>query len=101
MSDDLISREAIIKILEKDLETGDEAIPISWLIVWLKMQPSANAVDPTKSLKHYLEFETQRTTEWLKDKSSPMYDGVCVGNKEAKELQEKHIKFCQRLLEML
>ena len=98
MSGDLISREAIIELLEKDLETGDESVPISWLIVWLKMQPR---VTPEEALKHYLECEIQITTERLKDKFNPMYDGVCVGSKEAKELQEKHIKFCQRLLGML
>lgn len=43
MSGDLISREAIINILQKDLKTGDDTVTISWLKTWLEMQPTVDA----------------------------------------------------------
>ena len=54
-----------------------------------------------EELKHFLEVEIELTSERLKDKSNPAYDGVCVGAKEAEKLKENHIKFCQRLLAMI
>ena len=52
-------------------------------------------------LRHWLEFEIQRTAEWMENKENPVYDGVYVGSKEAQLLQERHIKFCERLLKMI
>lgn len=52
-------------------------------------------------LEHFLEVEIQLTTERLKDKSNPCYDGVCVGSTEAAELKKKHIKFCKQLLSII
>jgi hypothetical protein len=37
----------------------------------------------------------------MEDKENPVYDGVYVGSKEAQMLQERHIKFCERLLKMI
>lgn len=64
--------------------------------------PPQESEDPRIiGLKHWLEFEIQRTAEWMEDKENPVYDGVYVGSKEAKLLQERHIKFCERLLKMI
>lgn len=43
MNDDLISRKDIIKILEKDLQTGDDTVTLSWLKTWLEMQPAVES----------------------------------------------------------
>lgn len=54
-----------------------------------------------EELRHFLEFEIQRTVEWMEDKENPAYDGVDVGRNEAQLLRERHIKFCERLLKMI
>lgn len=54
-----------------------------------------------EEVKHFLEFEIERTREWQKDPLNPFYDGVCVGLKKARILRRAHIRFCERLLEML
>lgn len=64
-------------------------------------QPQESEDPRISGLRHWLEFEVQRTAEWMEDKENPVYDGVYVGSKEAKLLQERHIKFCERLLKMI
>ena len=54
-----------------------------------------------EELKHFLECEIDITSERLKDKSNPCFNGVVVGAKEAHRLKELHIKFCQHMLAML
>lgn len=54
-----------------------------------------------EELRHFLEVEIEITSERLKDKSNPCYDGVAVGVKEAQKLREHHIRFCEHLLAMI
>lgn len=96
MSGDLISREALIKKIFPYGMPDDGNYPINAKAVRRAIEEA-----PESNLRHWLESEIRITTERLQDKSNPMYDGVCVGNDEAKELQKRHIKFCERLLKMI
>lgn len=49
-------------------------------------------------IKEFLEDEI----EIVKNRDdSPFYDGVCVGMENSKELNGKHILFCEKLLRMI
>lgn len=58
-------------------------------------------VDKVAELEHFLRVEVQQTALRQEDKFNPFYDGVCVGCTEAAKLGDNHMKFCQRLLEIL
>lgn len=57
MKGDLISRSAIIDILERDLQSGDDTITLSWLKTWLEMQETVDAAEVLhgrwKKIAHY------------------------------------------------
>ena len=96
MNGDLISREALIKkIFPYGMpDNGNYSINAKAVREAIEKAPDCD-------LKHWLECEIQITAQRLDDKTNPMYDGVYVGSKEAKELQEKHIKFCEHILKMI
>ena len=52
-------------------------------------------------VKHFLEYEIERTNRWLEDTLSPVFNGVEVGAKNAVKLKKKHIEFCEQILAIL
>lgn len=66
-----------------------------------EVDPLTVELSTHEELRHFLEFEIEQTTEWLKDKSNPRFNGVAVGIKEAHRLKELHIRFCQHMLAMM
>lgn len=48
---------------------------------------------------HFFEMEIEQTQEWMDDENmSPMFNGVNVGFKEAKQLKERHIRYCKNII---
>ena len=48
---------------------------------------------------HFFETEICQTKQWLDDENmSPMFNGVNVGFKEAKQLMEHHIRYCKNII---
>jgi hypothetical protein len=52
-------------------------------------------------IEHFLRTEITHCRERVVDFPSPFYDGVKVGYKESKKLNDKHISFCQHLLNLI
>ena len=75
MSGDLISREAIIKILEKDLQTGDATLTISWLKTWLELQETVDAerVIRCKDCKYHFIGECSHPAMGSDDRDARLY----------------------------
>lgn len=53
-----------------------------------------------KEIIHFLEYEIKQA-ELYKTEEIPMYDGVEVGFDLAPKLQERHIKFCKQILDLI
>ena len=53
------------------------------------------------TVEHFLEVEIAVSERALCHSYTPYYDGVCVGNKKARELRKKHIMFCEHLLKLI
>lgn len=67
--------------------------------IWLK--EVANIIKNEYEAKHFIEMEIEQTKKWLKEECFDCFNGVQVRNKQAAELNKKHIKFCEHILEML
>lgn len=51
-----------------------------------------------ENIKHFLEAEIYMAIKRAEEFPSPFYNGVNVGYKQSKKLNDKHIAFCQYLL---
>lgn len=49
---------------------------------------------------HFFEMEIEISTERI-SKTSDMFNGVQVGQYEAKELNEAHIRYCKQIIERI
>ena len=52
-------------------------------------------------IENYLQTEVLHVRERILDFPSPFYNGVKVGYKKAKKLNDKHISFCNFLLNII
>lgn len=51
---------------------------------------------------HFFEMEIYQTKQWLDDENmSPIFNGVNVGFKEAKQLMEHHIRYCKNIIDRI
>ena len=50
---------------------------------------------------HFFETEIERSKLWRDCTESDCFNGVQVGLKEAKKLQDRHIKYCQNIIERI
>ena len=51
---------------------------------------------------YFFEMEIEQTQEWTDDENmSPMFNGVNVGFKEAKQLMEHHIRYCENIIDRI
>ena len=51
---------------------------------------------------HFFEIEIYQTKQWLDDENmSPIFNGVNVGFKEAKQLMEHHIRYCENIIDRI
>ena len=51
---------------------------------------------------HFFEMEIYQMKQWLDDENmSPIFNGVNVGFKEAKQLMEHHIWYCQNIIDRI
>ena len=51
---------------------------------------------------HFFKIEIYQTKQWLDDENmSPIFNGVNVGFKEAKQLMEHHIWYCQNIIDRI
>lgn len=51
---------------------------------------------------HFFEIEIYQTKQWLDDENmSPIFNGIHVGFKEAKKLKERHIRYCQNIIDRI
>ena len=54
-----------------------------------------------KEARHYLEVEILVMKSLDAERWVPAYDGELVGDKVARELRRKHVRFCEHVLELL
>lgn len=50
---------------------------------------------------HFFESEIERSKLWKDCTESDCFNGVQVGIMEAKNLQERHIKYCQNIIDRI
>lgn len=53
------------------------------------------------AIKHFLKAEIYICSQRANDYHSDCFNGVSVGHKKAKELNDKHIAFCWHLLKLI
>ena len=52
-------------------------------------------------IEHFLRTEIYRCQERVIDYRTPYFNGVVVGYKKSKKLNDKHIQFCEHLLNII
>lgn len=51
---------------------------------------------------HFFELEIWKTKQWLNDENlGPTFNGVKVGFKEAKQLMEYYVRYCQNIIDRI
>mgnify|MGYP000221815251 CR=1 FL=1 len=50
---------------------------------------------------YFFETEIERSKLWRDCTESDCFNGVQVGLKEAKKLQDRHIKYCQNIIDRI
>ena len=50
---------------------------------------------------HFFEYEIECSKLWRDCTDSDCFNGVQVGLKEAKRLQDRHIKYCQNIIDRI
>ena len=50
---------------------------------------------------HFFEMEIWQTKQWLDEDMTPIFNGIYVGFKEAKQLMEYHIRYCQNIIDRI
>lgn len=114
MSDDLISREALIQkifpygmpddgnypINAKAVREAIEKAPASGGLIG-RVECSEYMSADNVEIEHFLEFEIMQTESWMREKYCSVFNGVLVGESQAHELMRKHTSFCKQLLQII
>lgn len=67
-----------------------------------KIEQKNRDISSIEDVIHFFEGEISQTQGWLNSESlSPAFNGVDVGFKEAKQLKECHIRYCQNIIDRI